>query len=272
MQDSMYSALFGALSNEHRLNVIANNLANVNTTGYKQDQVTFADTFLRFAHDYILDSKPFLRAEPLWPEPSVMAKPRLADQYTDHTQGSLRVTGNPLDLALQGDGFFRVQNPQTGEMFLTRNGNFGLDADGQIVDGNGNLLMAGGGPVTVPLSATVLIDHAGNVRAGEQELGQIDVVTVPDPARLEKIGNNLFRAPEGEEEEIEAGLAVAAEEAEQMIVRATVNQGYLEASNVEVVTEMVRMIAANRSFEAYSKIMQGTDTIDKRVIAVASKA
>ncbi len=111
MQDSNLSALFGAMSNEHRLNLIANNLANVNTTGYKKDKVAFKDVFLHFAHDYILDSKPYIRAKPLWPEADVLAKPRLSEQKTDFSQGSLKATGNPLDLAIQGGGVFQGAKP-----------------------------------------------------------------------------------------------------------------------------------------------------------------
>lgn len=272
MESSLYSALFGALSNEHKLNLIANNLANVQTTGYKQDKVTFKDTFSHFAHDYILDSKPFLRGEQLWPDADVKARPRLAEQTTDFSQGGLRLTGNPLDLAIQGEGFFRVQDPNSGEVFLTRNGSFMLNVEGQIIDGNGNLLLAGGGPVTLPPSAVVSIDNAGNVRVGEEELGAIDLVTVADPQKLRRMGNNLYAAPDGGgEEELQPGVAVEDATGESQTIRATINQGYLEASNVEVVTEMVRMIEVNRSFEAYNKVMQNSDTIDRRVIAVASK-
>ncbi len=274
MDSSLYSALFGALSNEHKLNLVANNLANVQTVGYKQDKVTFEDTFLHFAHDYILDSKPFLRGEPLWPDPDVKAKPRLAKQITDYSQGGLRLTGNPLDLAIQGEGFFRVQDPNTGEVYLTRSGNFLLDAEGQIIDGNGNLLLAGGGPITLPPSAVVTIDNAGNVRVGEEELGTLDLVTVGDPQALRRLGGNLYASPGGEagaEEELQPGVAVEDAAGEAQTIRATINQGYLESSNVEVVTEMVRMIEINRSFEAYNKVMQTSDTVDRRVIAVASK-
>lgn len=274
MDNSMYSALFGALSNEHKLNLSANNLANVQTTGYKQDKVTFEDTFLHFAHDSILDSKPFLRGEALWPDPDVKARPRLAMQTTDFSQGGLHLTGNPLDLAIQGEGFFRVQDQNSGNTYLTRNGNFMVNVDGQIVDGNGNLLLAGGGPITIPPSSVVTIDNAGSVRVGDQELGKIDLVAVGNPQALQRVGANLYLSPQGGgagEEDLEPGVASVGADGETQTIRATINQGYLESSNVEVVTEMVRMIEINRSFEAYNKIMQSSDTVDRRVIAVASK-
>ncbi|WP_029898414.1 flagellar basal-body rod protein FlgF [Desulfohalovibrio reitneri] len=270
MQDSIFSALFGALSNEHKMNMISNNLANVNTTGFKKDSVTFEDTFLRFAHDSVVDARPHMEADKLWPDAELKTRPRLSEQSTDFTQGGLKLTGNPLDLAIQGEGFFQVRDQNTGDTFLTRNGNFTRNAQGQVIDSNGNQLLAGGGPLELPSSETVRIDAAGNVRVGDRTLGQIDLVRPQDPGALEKVGNNLFRAPEGAEQ-LQTAQAVVPEGQDTPVVEATINQGYLESSNVEVVTEMVRMIETQRSFEAYSKIMQNTDQIDKRVIQLGSK-
>ncbi|MFW5487013.1 MAG: flagellar basal-body rod protein FlgF [Desulfovibrio sp.] len=272
MQQSNLSALFGAMSNEHRLNLIANNLANVNTTGYKKDKVAFKDVFMHFAHDYILDSKPYIRAKPLWPEADVIAKPRLSDQKTDFSQGSLKVTGNPLDLAIQGEGFFKVQNPQTGDTFYTRNGNYMLDNGGQIIDGNGNYLLAGGGPVTVPQNSTLVIDQAGNIRAGEQEVGAIDLVTFNNPEDLKKVGANLYTMDNPAEIPLNTGAPEVPEGEDSPRVVGAIQQGFLESSNVEVVTEMVAMIEVQRSFEAYQKIMTGTQQMDQKLIATAAKA
>lgn len=275
MQDSMYSALFGALSNEFRLNLISNNLANVNTTGYKQDKVSFKDTFQHFAHDYILDSKPFLRGEALWPDPDVKAKPRLSEQTTDFSQGGLHLTGNPLDFAIQGDGFFQVQDPTSGATFLTRNGNFSLNAEGQIVDANGNYLLAGGSAVAVPPGSVLSVDKAGNIQSGGQVLGTIDLMYVEDPKKLQRVGKNLYTVPPDAgvvPQPLQPGMPVADASGDSQTIRSTINQGYLEASNVEIVPEMVRMIEVNRSFEAYNKIMQESDSIDKRVISTVSKS
>ncbi len=163
-----------------------------------------------------------------------------------------------------------MQDPNSGNTYLTRNGNFMLNVDGQIIDGNGNQLLAGGGPITVPPSAVLTIDNAGSIRVGDQELGKIDFVTVGDPQKLQRVGANLYVSP-GDEEELEAGVASVGADGETQTIRATINQGYLESSNVEVVTEMVRMIEINRSFEAYNKIMQSSDALDKRVTAIAAK-
>ena len=276
MEDSVYSALFGALSQEHRLNLIANNLANVNTTGFKKDQVAFMDTFTPMAHDRITDSKPYLRAEPLWPDADLIARVRLSEQKTDFSQGGLKLTGNPLDVAIQGEGFFKVQRPATGEVFYTRNGSFLLDADGYVKDGAGNNVLAGGGPLQVPPGAkTLTIDGGGGVRADGAELGTLDVVTVADPDALLKIGNSLFGAPQDgavQETAPTPGPPGAVEGQANDNVRATVYQGYLEGANVEVVSEMVRMIEVNRTFEAYQKVMTGSQQLDQKLTSIAQKA
>jgi len=276
MEDSVYSALFGALSQEHRLNLIANNLANVNTTGYKKDQVAFMDTFVPMAHDRITDSKPYLRADPLWPDADLISRLRLSEQKTDFSQGGLTLTGNPLDVAIQGEGFFKVQRPGSGEVFYTRNGSFLLDADGYVKDGGGNYVLAGGGPLQVPQGAkTLTIDGAGQVRADGAELGTLDVVSVADPGGLMKIGNNLFSAAQGaaaQETPLTPGLPEAVEGQATDTVRATLYQGYLESANVEVVSEMVRMIEVNRTFEAYQKVMTGSQQLDQKLTSIAQRA
>jgi flagellar basal-body rod protein FlgG len=266
------SALFGAMSNEHRLNLIANNLANVNTTGYKKDKVAFKDVFKHFAHDYILDSKPYIRAKPLWPEADVIAKPRLSDQKTDFSQGALKVTGNPLDLAIQGEGFFKVQNQQTGDTYYTRNGNYLLNSEGQIVDGNGNYLLAGGGPVTLPSTGSVQIDQSGNIRVGEQSVGTIDLVGFDNPEDLKKVGANLYTMENPAEIAFNAGVPEVQEGEESARIRGSIQQGYLESSNVEVVTEMVSMIEVQRSFEAYQKVMTSTQQMDQKLITSVGKS
>ena len=151
MRESMYSALFGAMSNEHRVDVIANNLANVNTTGYKKDNLSFHDTFQRFAHDYVTDTRQNLQENHLWPNPYVQARPRLSGQYSDQTQGSMQATGNALDFALVGEGFFKVRSPK-GD-FMTRSGSFQLASDGRLITEQGYEVLSGGSPITLPTAS-----------------------------------------------------------------------------------------------------------------------
>ena len=258
MRDSMYSALYGAMSNEFRVDQISNNLANVNTSGYKRDRLTFHDTFIRYAHDYLIDSKPYLRDKDIWPRANVMARPRLSDQYVDTTQGSLEATGNPLDLGISGEGFFKVRAPE-GD-FMTRNGRFIRQADGTIVTPEGYPLLGAGGPLVIPETARdVAIDASGMIRADGIEIGLIDLVSVTDPMALEKIGKNLYQLQDGG-----VGEEIPAVDSE-------INQGFLEKSNVEVVTEMVKLIDAQRSFQVYQKMMQTTTELDKKAIDSVGK-
>jgi len=252
MEMSMYSAVFGALSTELRLNVSANNLANVNTTGYKRDRVSFEDTFARFAHDYHADPRTDLRQEEIFPRADVIAKPRLAEQKIDFSQGPLTLTGNPLDLAIQGPGFFKVQNG--GSTYYTRNGAFHHSPDGLLVTDQNYQVLGNGGPIDVPQGKSLSVDAKGGVYVDGAQVGQIDVVAVQNPDAMQKYGANLYTAASGgriQEGAMDEGTTQLA-------------QGYLEKPNVEVVEEMVSMIETQRTFEAYQKVMTSSNELDTK--------
>lgn len=251
MRESMFSALFGAMSNEVRLDTISNNLANVNTTGFKKQAYAFQDTFQRLATDYLTDDRTNLRAESIWPRPYVQARARLSGQYSDASQGSLQATGNPLDLALTGSGFFKVRTPK-GDM-LTRSGSFQLATDGRLITEQGYEVLGGDSPITLPRDNKIEIDAKGRISADGQELGVLDLVDVSDQKALEPQGKNLFTLRKGSN----ATEAPATE--------LSVQQGYLERSNVEIVTELVNMMEAQRAFEINQKIMTTTDSMESLV-------
>ncbi len=253
MQTSIFSALFGAMSNEHRVSISANNLANVNTTGFKRDTCAFEDTFVKFAHDYVVDAKSFIRDKNMFPKPRLMARPRLSEEVIDMSQGSLQKTGNSLDIAIRGDGFFKVQ--KDGGEFFTRNGVFTLSPEGNLITEQGYPVMASGGPVSIPPRAEVTIDEGGLIRADGQELAQLDFVQAVDPRTVKKEGENLYSI----EGEVAPGTG-------------DILQGYIEKSNVEVINEMVAMIESQRSFEMYQKMITGTDELDKKVIQQVGRA
>ncbi|MDL2279838.1 flagellar basal-body rod protein FlgF [Desulfovibrio sp. OttesenSCG-928-G11] len=253
MENSMYSALFGALSNEHRLNSIANNLANVNTTGYKRDMLSFRDTFAMYAHDQIMEAQTHLRQDKLFPEPMHIARARIAYAKTDFDQGSLKITGAPFDVAISGSGFFKVRTPQ-GD-FYTRNGHFRLTAEGQVITEQGFPVLGDGGEITVPAGVKhFTIAENGQIYGDNELMGQIGLVDVDRHLDLEKLGGNMYRVRPGRE--------VAEIETDAFMV-----QGFLEVSNVNPVYEMVNMIEAQRQFEAYSKVMQTSNAIDKEAIS-----
>lgn len=252
MRESMYSAIFGAMTNEHRLDVIANNLANASTNGYKKDSYAFQDTFQRFAHDYLVDAKPYVQAESIWPKPYIQARPRMSGQFSDMSQGSLQVTDNALDVALVGEGFFKVRTPE-GD-FMTRNGSFQLSADGRLITEQGFEVLGGGSAITLPRDNKIEIDANGIISADGNQIGALDLVNVSDPKSLEKQGRNLYNLREGSR-----ATEIAPENLQ-------VQQGYLEKSNVDIVGEMVNMMEAQRAFEINQKIMTTTDSMESLVI------
>ena len=259
MQDGVFSGLFGALTTEHRMAMIANNLANVNTHGYKRDTVAFKDTMSYYAHDEIREPLMTCRSKPLFPEPKNLARPRLAVSITDFDQGSLHYTGNPLDVAISGDAFFKFETPQ-GE-FLSRQGGFLLAADGTVVTPRGYPVRGTTGNIVIPPGTSkVHISEDGQIFADNVPLGAFELVTVSDLKALEKLGQNMYRLRQGssaQELPRPNGTKVA--------------QGFMEKANVEVVYEMVNMIEVQRLFEAYQKVMQSSDSLDREAIGKVAR-
>jgi flagellar basal-body rod protein FlgG len=257
MQASMYNALFGALTQEHRLASIANNLANVNTTGYKRESLAFKDVFIRLGHN-ILDPVAAINEESLMPAPDRLAQVRIALSYTDFSQGRLQETGNPLDVALHGEGFFKVRTPQ-GDLY-TRNGKFHLTPDGQLVNSQNYPVLGGGGEINIEPGGQVYIAPNGQILVNNEGVDTLQVVSFTNPQVLEKAGHNLYR--------VRDGLEAVEEPAENV----SVLSGYLEGANVEVVQEMVSMIETHRLFEAYQRVMHTTQENDQRLIREVAAA
>ena len=253
MQAGMFSGLFAALTTEHRMNFIANNLANVNTRGYKRETLAFKDTMTTFAFDEIREPLQNLKSTPLFPEPMNAARVRVAVAHTDYSQGSMQYTGNNLDVAINGENaFFRVNTP-TGQ-YLTRNGAFVLNGDGVLMTPQGFTVQGAGGPIVVPPGTRNLqISGDGQVLADGNVIEQLALVSVDNPQNLEKMGGNLFRPRDG----------VQVAQGNAYDTGARVAQGFTEAANVEVVSEMVNMIEVQRQFEAYQKVMQTSDSLDR---------
>lgn len=254
MQDAMFSGLFGALTSEHRMNVIANNLANVNTSGYKRHTLAFKDTMAYYAHDEIREPLMNCRSKPLFPEAKNVARPRIAVSKIDFSQGSMEFTGNALDICIAGENaFFRVNTP-TGD-FLTRSGHFVLSSDGTVMTSDGYPLQGAAGNIIIPPGTrNISIGGDGQVSADGAVINQIALVSVDNPQNLEKLGYNLYRNRDN--------VDVAEDNA--YLNGARIEQGFLEKANVEVVSEMVNMIEVHRQFEAYQKVMQTSDTLDKQ--------
>lgn len=251
MQTSIYNSMFGALTQEERLDIIANNLANISTTGFKKEKLSFKDDFARLMPG-LVDPVPSIRSKMAWPKADLLSQPVVGESRVDFTDGGLRQTGNPLDLAIQGDGFFKVGGDEG--VFFTRSGHFLVNDEGLVVTPQGLALLSDGGPLEVPAGTKeLLIGQNGQVMADGRSIGNLEVVSVTDLSALEKQGSNLFRAKRGIE--LEEGP-----------ITGEVAQGYLENSNVEVVVEMVNMVETMRAFEAYQKIMTRTAQADEKLI------
>jgi flagellar basal-body rod protein FlgG len=254
---AMHIARTGLDAQDMRMRVISNNLANVNTTGFKKDRASFAtlsyQTVTAAGAQSSSESK-YATGLNLGTGVRIQGTSRM------DTQGSMQTTGNSLDLALDGDGYFQVQLPG-GQLGYTRSGNFSRSPEGLLVTSDGYQVMPG---ITVPEGTTAItIGSDGTVSAtvpGQTEassLGQIQVATFANPGGLQSKGDNymLETGASGA-----ANLGIAGEDG-----RGIIRQGMLEASNVNVVEELVDMIECQRAYEVNSKMISATDDMLKYV-------
>lgn len=240
MNHGIYVATSGFLSQQKRLEIIANNLANANTPGYKGDQPVF-----RVSSPARPESLPGETA-PLW-VPIFVNEPTLA---VDFSQGPLAKTGNPLDVAIVGKGFFETQTPQG--LRYTRKGDFTLTDDGSLVTQRGDPVMGDGGPIALT-EGEITIDEEGTIFVDGNEEGRLRVVTFPDTKNLVKQGEALFAW---------AGVTSGPRPIDEVEVRA----GYLEESNVNPMREMVQMIETIRAYEAQQKVIHSFDGAQKKAV------
>jgi flagellar basal-body rod protein FlgG len=251
MHPALYISKTGLAAQDVRLATISNNLANASTTGFKRDSVNFEDLL------YQIQRQPGGLSSQTTQLPSgvqIGTGVRVVSTEKEFTGGSLQITDQGLDLAINSRGFFQIQLPN-GETGYTRNGAFQLNSDGQIVNSAGYLLEPS---ITVPENAsnlTISIDGAvsatifGNPNA--QQLGNIQIADFVNPAGLQSQGGNIFTptAASGDAQTGTAGLNGLGE----------ILQGTLENSNVEVVEELVNMISTQRTYEMNSKVISTVD-------------
>jgi flagellar basal-body rod protein FlgG len=254
---AMHIARTGLDAQDTRMRVISNNLANVNTTGFKRDRAAFET----LAYQVVTAPGAASTAESKYATGlNLGTGVRVQGTARIDTQGAMQTTGNSLDLALDGDGYFQVQLPG-GQLGYTRAGNFSRSAEGLLVTSEGYQVQPG---ITVPEGATsITIGTDGTVSAtipGQAEasqIGQIQVAGFPNAAGLQSTGDNFLieTAASGA-----ANLGVAGEDG-----RGRVRQGMLESSNVNVVEELVDMIETQRAYEVNSKMISATDDMLKYV-------
>lgn len=249
---AMNIAATGMQAQQLNVEVISHNIANINTTGYKQQRAEFQDLLYE---NIRRPGAPSSDADTIVPAGVQMGLGvKTAAVYRIDSQGSLLPTDNPLDMAIEGNGFFPIDLP-TGETGYTRAGSFQLDANGQIVTADGHPLQPGividatATEIGINASGTVVVKLPGQQQ--EQVVGNIQLATFPNRAGLEALGDNLFK-----ETEASGGAALATPGLDGA---GTVRQGFVEASNVNIVGELTNMITAQRAYEMNSKVIQTTD-------------
>ena len=254
---TLYTAATGMESLQTKLDVIANNLANVNTTGFKKGRANFEDLFYR-NHSYpgAQDTQGNLTATGT----SIGLGSRVESVQTSFAQGAFQETKGAYDLAIEGKGFFVVTDPATSQQLYTRAGNFSVNAQNQLVVGSaqtGRLLQPA---IQIPQDAVAVeITADGRVLAQSpgqtsfQQSGQLQLALFPNPEGLLKLGENLFSQTDS------SGAPQTGNPAATGFGQ--IRHGYLEASNVEPVNELIDLITTQRSFELNSQCVQAGDQI-----------
>lgn len=249
---ALYTAASGMTAQQMNLDNVANNLANSSTAGFRRRRLQFEDLLYQ---NLIMPGAAATQQTTIAAGLQVGLGTRTAASEIIQLQGDFSATGNPLDLTIQGTGFFQVTLP-SGELAYTRSGAFQLDAQGNVVTADGNPLTPSIAippnalSVTVGSDGTVSVTTPGQTAA--QQVGTIQLASFPNPGGLNSVGQNLFLATTASGDPI-VGTPGGSEGL------GTIEQGYLEQSNVDVVEEFVEMILAQRSYEASSRVVQAAD-------------
>jgi flagellar basal-body rod protein FlgG len=251
MDPALRTAATGMAAQQTRSEVIANNLANVNTTGFKRSRAHFEDLLYQTVQGATVVGAPDANSLPAI---QVGRGTRLAGVQRVHMQGPMEQTERPLDIAIEGEGFFQVQMPN-GQVGYTRDGSFGVSDTGTLVTSEGYTVIPG---IKVPedsteiaISATGVVTAARGSDKSQQEIGRIELARFMNPAGLLAQGENIYL------ETPASGAAVVGYPSEDGMGRLL--QGSLEGSNVEIVQEMVDMITAMRAYEINSKAIKNAE-------------
>lgn len=234
MTVGIYSALSGIKVKEQELEVVANNIANVNTTGFKEEQMTFEAILSKTASNQ--SKTPFVAVK---------------EKKINFTEGPLMTTNNTFDLAIQGDGFFEIQN-ENGS-FLSRNGQFVLNNNGELVNSDGDKVLGKNGLIQIEPGSNVKISPAGIINVDGEDKGQIKVVAVNDKTKMDNVGGNLFK--------LHADATTSVDENSQIL------QGKLEQSNTNVMRSIVKLIDISRQYQSYQKIVSNQTKLEQEAVS-----
>lgn len=244
MVKGLYTAYTGMINEQHRMDVLTNNLANASTVGYKKEGAT-SQAFDEVLAVKIKDTTDASMVKPLG---NISLGVKIGENYTDYSQGSLRETNNSYDMALAGEGFFTVEfrnkAGQTSTKY-TRDGSFTLNRGGYLVTQDGDYVLGKNGRIQLDTLQNSIIDRNGNIYQNNRLVATLDITDFEDYNYLEKYGENYYQPVDGAREK----------NGEYQII-----SGYLEMSNIKVVSEMVEMISVSRAYETNQKLIQTYDS------------
>jgi flagellar basal-body rod protein FlgG len=229
MYKGAYIALTGATPKQTQMDLISHNIANVNTAGYKKDRIAFKE-YLTTAVDASVPQEPMALGENYY-------------VATDFSSGPIVKTGNPLDIAIDGEGFFALEGNK-----YTRGGNFRISADGFLVTQNNTKVLTDGGPISIE-GEHIEILSTGEIFVNNESAGILKVVNFKDQSVLKRFEGSIFISDKAGEEST-----------------SHVMQGYIESSNVDAIREMVNMMTALREFESFQKIIRTFDEASSKVV------
>lgn len=258
---SLYTSATGMDSMQTKLDVIANNLANINTTGFKRDRANFEDLLYRNeVYPGMLDAQ----QNPTPTGVQIGLGARVQSTQKDFRQGTLDQTGRDLDVAIEGPGFFEVTDPTTSQPLYTRSGNLDINANGQLVIGSAQTGRLLNPPIQIPPEATaIVINPNGDVMyrvPGQTTLtqaGSFNMSSFINPDGLLKVGENMYQATDA------SGVAQQGPPGQNGL--GIIRQGQLELSNVEPVKELIDLITTQRGFELNSQAIQAGDQVLQQI-------
>lgn len=241
MGSGKYSALSGAIAREQAIANVSNNLANISSNGYKKSQVSFES---------------ILRGEQQTKQAKGINYSRVRENFTDFSPGAIRATENPLDVAIDGKGFLKVQGPDS--VLYTRRGDFSINAEGLLTTSSGlPVLDEGNGRITIPDTDTSKVAFGDNgtifllgPQGARTEVGKLAVMEIDDPKKLKRQADTSFSLEQGGVETPSEGSRII--------------QGSLELSNINMAAELTQMIDSFRTFETYHKVLKSYATIGEQ--------
>ncbi len=250
MNEAIYSATSGALVNQMRLEILSNNLSNINTVGFKEDRSSFKSYLPGFQDVFGGGPKEVFKSKDI-----TNFQVAFEGTKTDLSPGELKYTGNSLDMALDGKGFFSVKT--TDGIQYTRKGDFTLNDEGFLVTQEGLPVLGEGGKIKIS-GQEISVDSEGNLSVDGTRLDALKIVDFPKPNSLRKVGNTLF---------VPVNHTITGNRAKDVKVQ----EGFIELSNVNAIRLMTEMIELLRGYESYQKVIRSIDSVTSTAINEVGK-